>query len=443
MTADSRDGTVRRLDVKSLTRVEGEGRLRVRVADGRIQIAEFSIYEPPRFFEKLVCGREIHEVPDIVARICGICPVAYQLTACHALERALGIEVTPPIRMLRRLLGCGEWIQSHALHVHLLHAPDFLGCESGFTLAEQRPALVESGMRLKAIGSRLIEVLGGRAVHPINVAVGGFHRPPSAAAARALLPDLEWGLGRCLDLITEVSRFEFPAFTHEYHCVAVSHPSEYPLNEGRIVSSSGLDVDAGEFPEHVDERQVPWSTALHCVLMPAARPYLVGPLARLNLCHDRLPPAARAAAEGCSHPLPLMNPFMSIVARCVELAAAFEEAAAIVRSLPADAGPCRIGWSPRAGVGCHATEAPRGLLWHRYEIGADGLVKAAAIVPPTSQNQAQIEADLRSLLPPLLAADDAALTLACERLIRSYDPCISCATHFLRLVVDRLGNTNP
>jgi len=441
VTADSRDGAVRRLEVKSLTRVEGEGRLRVRVADGRIEIAEFSIYEPPRFFEKLVCGREIREVPDIVARICGICPVAYQLTACHALERALGIEVTPPIRMLRRLLGCGEWIQSHALHVHLLHAPDFLGCESGFTLAERRPALVESGMRLKAIGSRLIEVLGGRAVHPINVAVGGFHRPPSTAAARELLPDLEWGLGRCLDLIAEVSRFEFPAFTHEYHCVAVSHPSEYPLNEGRIVSSSGLDVDAGEFPEHVSERQVPWSTALHCVLMPAGRPYLVGPLARLNLCHDRLPPAARAAAEGCGHPLPLTNPFMSIVARCVELAAAFEEAAAIVRSLPADVGPCRIGWSPRAGVGCHATEAPRGLLWHRYEIGADGLVKAAAIVPPTSQNQAQIEADLRDLLPPLLAADDAALTLACERLIRSYDPCISCATHFLRLVVERAGNT--
>lgn len=441
MTADSRDGAVRRLEVKSLTRVEGEGRLRVRVADGRIEIAEFSIYEPPRFFEKLVCGREIREVPDIVARICGICPVAYQLTACHALERALGIEVTPPIRMLRRLLGCGEWIQSHALHVHLLHAPDFLGCESGFTLAERRPALVESGMRLKAIGSRLIEVLGGRAVHPINVAVGGFHRPPSTAAARELLPDLEWGLGRCLDLIAEVSRFEFPAFTHEYHCVAVSHPSEYPLNEGRIVSSSGLDVDAGEFPEHVSERQVPWSTALHCVLMPAGRPYLVGPLARLNLCHDRLPPAARAAAEGCGHPLPLTNPFMSIVARCVELAAAFEEAAAIVRSLPADVGPCRIGWSPRAGVGCHATEAPRGLLWHRYEIGADGLVKAAAIVPPTSQNQAEIEGDLRSLLPPLLAADDATLTQACERLIRSYDPCISCATHFLRLVVDRAGNT--
>jgi coenzyme F420-reducing hydrogenase alpha subunit len=440
---ESPGGSVRRLSVKALTRVEGEGALRVRVADGRIEIAEFSIYEPPRFFEKLVCGREISEVPDIVARICGICPVAYQLTACHALEQALGVGITPPIRMLRRLLGCGEWIQSHALHVHLLHAPDFFGCESGFTLAEQRPKLVEAGMRLKSIGSRLIAGLGGRAVHPINVTVGGFHRSPSAAAVRELLPDLEWGLRHCLDLVNEVSRFEFPVFARGYHCVAVAHPSEYPLNEGRIVSSSGLDIDAGEFLKHISERQVPWSTALQSVFLPDEQTYLVGPLARLNLCHDRLPPAARAAAEGCGHPLPLTNPFMSIVARCVELAAAFEEAAAIVRSLPAALGACRVAWTPRAGVGCHATEAPRGLLWHRYEIGADGLVKTAAIMPPTSQNQAQIEADLRDLLPPLLGADDATLTLACERLIRSYDPCISCATHFLRLVVDRLGDTNP
>ena len=434
---DSRGGTVRRLSVKSLTRVEGEGSLRVRVADGRIEIAEFSIYEPPRFFEKLVVGREIREVPDIVARICGICPVAYQLTACHALEQALAIEITPLIRMLRRLLGCGEWIQSHALHVHLLHAPDFFGCESGFTLAEQQPQLVEAGMRLKSIGSRLIDVLGGRAVHPINVTVGGFHRSPSAGAVRELLPDLEWGLGYCLDLVNEVSHFEFPVFTRGYQCVAVSHPAEYPLNEGRIVSSSRLDIDAGEFPEHVSERQVPWSTALQSVLLPDEQPYLVGPIARLNLCHDRLPSAARAAARSCGHSLPLTNPFMSIVARCLELAAAFEEAAAVVRRLPDDLGACRVAWTPRAGVGCHATEAPRGLLWHRYEIGEDGLVKAATIVPPTSQNQAQIEADLRSLLPPLLAADDATLTQACERLIRSYDPCISCATHFLRLDVDR------
>jgi coenzyme F420-reducing hydrogenase alpha subunit len=179
-------GGLRRFSVQALTRVEGEGSLRVRVRDGVVEIAEFSIYEPPRFFEKLLVGREVREVPDIVARICGICPVAYQMSACHALEQALGIETTPAIETLRRLLYCGEWLQSHALHVHLLHAPDFLGYESGFTMAADHRALVEGGLRLKALGNRIMEVLGGRAVHPINVTVGGFHRAPSAAAIRPL-----------------------------------------------------------------------------------------------------------------------------------------------------------------------------------------------------------------------------------------------------------------
>lgn len=430
-------GPVRRLSVKSLTRVEGEGSLRVRVADGRVDIAEFSIYEPPRFFERLIVGREIREVPDLVARICGICPVAYQLTACHALEKALGIEVTPAIRGIRRLLYCGEWLQSHALHVHLLHAPDFLGVESGFTLAERRPALVEAGMRLKAIGSRIMEVIGGRAVHPINVAVGGFHRAPSAVAIRGLVPDLEWAVGRCLELVAEVSRFKFPDAEQDFECVALRHDAEYPLNDGRVVSSSGLDIDAADYETHFAERQVPWSTALHSLLQPDGRPYLVGPIARLNLCHDRLPPLARRAAAACGLELPIRNSFRSIVARCIEMAAACEDALTIVRATRADISPCRIDSALQVGVGCHATEAPRGLLYHRYEIGEDGLIAGCKIVPPTAQNQACIERDLRALLPQALAADDATATQLCERLIRNYDPCISCATHFLRVRVDR------
>lgn len=429
-------GPVRRLSVKALTRVEGEGSLRVRVADGRVEIAEFSIYEPPRFFERLVVGREVRELPDLVARICGICPVAYQMSACHALEKALGIEITPEIRVIRRLLYCGEWLQSHALHVHLLHAPDFLGVESGFTLAEKRPALVEAGMRLKALGSRIMEVIGGRAVHPINVAVSGFHRTPSAAAIRELVPELEWALGRCLELVAEVSRFEFPEATQDFECVALRHDAEYPLNEGRIVSSSGLDIDASGYETHFVERQVPWSTALHSLMLPDGRPYLTGPIARLNLCHDRLPPLARRALDASGLALPIRNSFHSIVARCLEMAAACEEALAIARAARADICPCRIEFAPRAGVGCHATEAPRGLLYHRYEIGADALVAGCRIVSPTAQNQACIERDLRALLPTALAGDDATATQLCERLIRNYDPCISCATHFLRVTVE-------
>ena len=428
---------IRRLDVKSLTRVEGEGSLRVRVRGDEIEIAALDIYEPPRFFEKLVVGREIREVPDLVARICGICPVSYQMAACHALERALGVAVTPEIRALRRLLQCGEWIQSHALHVHLLHAPDFLGFESGFTMAAAHPRLVEDGLRLKAVGSRIMEVVGGRAVHPINVAVGGFHRAPSAAAIRGLVPDLEWALGRSLALVAETAAYDVPDFDRPAECVAVAHPAEYPMNEGRIASSAGLDIDAAEFETHFVERQVPHSTALHCRLEPGGRTYLVGPVARMTLHRDLLPDVARRAADAVGLERPVTNPHRSIVVRCVEIAAACADALAIARAAAADVAPCRVAWAPREAAGCHAVEAPRGLLWHRYSVGADGLVKAAAIVPPTSQNQARIEADLVAILPAALALDDAGATARCERLIRSYDPCISCATHFLRLDVDR------
>ena len=427
----------RRFNVKSLTRVEGEGSLRVRVVDGAIEIAEFSIYEPPRFFERLVRGREVREVPDIVARICGICPVAYQVTACEALEQALGITLTPGIRLLRRLLYCGEWIQSHALHVHLLHAPDFLGAESGFTLAVTHPDLVNRGLRLKSIGTRIMEVIGGRAVHPVNVTVGGFYRSPAVADIRGLVPDLEWGLAAALEMIAEVSRFDFPGTPHDYDCVSLRPATGYPIDEGRIISTGGLDIDMADYERHFAERQVPWSTALHSLTVPGEQPYLVGPLARVNLCHDRLPPLARRAAESCGLDFPLRLSAQSIVARVIEIAAAFEEAVAIAGDAVAEISPCRIDYEPRPGVGCHATEAPRGLLYHRYEIGADGLISHASIVPPTSQNQAQIESDLKAMLPAALALDDAAATHACERLIRDYDPCISCATHFLTLDIER------
>ena len=422
----------RKFTVKALTRVEGEGALRVKVEDGRVEIAEFNIYEPPRFFERLLRGRAIHEVPDIVARICGICPVAYQLTACGAVEKAVGIAVTPEIDLLRRLLCCGEWIQSHALHVHLLHAPDFLGYESGFTMAADHPRLLERGLRLKEIGGRIIEVIGGRAVHPVNVTVGGFYKAPSAAAIRGLMADLEWGLAAAIDLVGEVARFAFPGFERACELVSLVHDRGYPMIEGRIGSSCGLDIPVEAFSAHFEERQVPHSTALHSVRMPGATPYLTGPVARLVQCRERLPERARRALDTAWGERSFDDPFASIVARAVEIAAAFEEAIGIAGSAVADLARPRVECTPRAGEGCHATEAPRGLLYHKYRIGDDGLVAEATIIPPTSQNQAQIERDLAAMLPGVLSLDDAAATLACERLIRSYDPCISCATHFLR-----------
>lgn len=426
-------------EVKALSRVEGEGALYVRLADDQVEHVELNIYEPPRFFEGFLRGREVREVPDITARICGICPVAYQMSACHALEKAIGVAVTPEIRTLRRLLYCAEWIESHALHIYLLHAPDFLGYESGISLAVDNQEAVERGLRMKKIGNDLLEILGGRAIHPINVTIGGFYRAPDKRKLKALLPDLEWGLQASIDTLKLVETFDFPDWTETYECVSIQHPDEYPYNHGQIVSSGGLRIGMEDFEKHFQERHMPQSTALHCVMMPEEKNYLVGPLARMNLCYDQLPPLARRHADDGEIDWPSHNNFQSIVARAIELIAAYEEAIAIVKTYDAGPTPSRVECKLRPGRGCHATEAPRGLLYHRYEIGEDHLIAHSKIVPPTAQNQGQIEDDLRTYVPHVTHLDDQAATQRCEHLIRNYDPCISCATHFLTLTLDR-GN---
>ena len=424
-------------EVKTLSRVEGEGRLYVKLDGNRVEHVELNIYEPPRFFESFLVGREVREVPDITARICGICPVAYQMSSCHALEKALGIEVTPEIRALRRLLYCGEWIESHALHIHLLHAPDFLGYESGISMAAHHKGAVERGLRLKKIGNRLLEILGGRAIHPINVAIGGFYRAPRKSELRSLLPDLEWGLQAAIETLQFVAGFDFPDFEADYDSVSLKHDVEYPMNDGDVVTSTGLTICVERYEEHFQERHLPQSTALHSVLLPGERNYLVGPLARWNNCFDQLSPIAKRSAEACGMEWPSGNNFKSIVVRAIEMINAFEEAIDIVGDYHAEPVPSRLALEPRAGEGCHATEAPRGLLYHRYRIGEDGLIAEAKIVPPTSQNQGQIEDDLRRYVPQVAGLDDETATRKCEHLIRNYDPCISCATHFLNLTIDR------
>ncbi|MCA9159873.1 MAG: Ni/Fe hydrogenase subunit alpha [Planctomycetales bacterium] len=426
----------RTIEVGAITRVEGEGALRVKIENGVVQDVQLSIYEPPRFFEALLRGRPLEDVPDITARICGICPIAYQMTAVHALEQALGVRITSDIRRLRRLLYCGEWIESHGVHMHLLHIPDFFGCASSIELAKRYPDEVNRGLRLKKIGNRLLEVTGGRAVHPINVAVGGFYRAPRRSELQSLRDDFLWGLDASIDVTKWVARFDFPDFVRDYEMVALRHPDEYPMNEGRLVSTAGLDIPSQEFEAHFDERQVPHSTALQAVRLPTETNYFVGPLARVNLNRQLLYPAARQLSDDVGIAWPCMNPYQSIVARGLEVVHAFEEALSIIDDYQGCA-PAKIAYEPQAGEGAWATEAPRGMIYHRYRTTSEGLIEFAKIVPPTSQNQRQIEVDLRTYLPSVLELPDAELGMACERLIRSYDPCISCATHFLKLEIDR------
>jgi coenzyme F420-reducing hydrogenase alpha subunit len=425
----------RTIKVDYLSRVEGEGALAVKLSGEKVVDVQLKIFEPPRLFEAFVCGRHFSELPDLVARICGICPIAYQMSAVHAIERALGIAVDPAVRLLRRLFYCGEWIESHTLHIYMLHAPDFLGYADAIRMARDHRELVEQGLRIKKIGNRIVSLLGGREIHPVSAAVGGFYRVPSRQELRALADDLEWGLDASVKTARFVSALEFPDFEQDYEFVALSHPNEYPFNEGRVESSKGIHIDVDLYDQHFSEYHVEHSNALQSVIRGRGA-YLVGPLARFALNFDRLPPIARQVARECRLSVPCNNPFQSIVVRAIELVFAFAEASRIVKAYQPPDQP-RVPVPDRAGTGCAATEAPRGLLYHHYEIDEGGLVKSARIVPPTSQNQKRIEEDLWNFVPRLLHRPEPEITWKCEQAIRNYDPCISCATHFLKLHLER------
>lgn len=422
------------IEVPILTRVEGEGGVTVRLKGNAVEDVQLRIYEPPRLFESLLVGRPLEDAPDITARICGICPVAYQMTSVHALEAALSVSITPEIRRLRRLLYCGEWIESHSLHMHLLHAPDFFGAASGIELARQHPQELQRGLQLKKFGNRLLEALGGRAIHPINVAVGGFYRLPRREELAGLIPEFEWGLEAAIAATRWVAKFPFPEFTQPYEFVSLSHPDEYPLNEGEIASSDGLRVPVAEFDAHFVEEQAPHSTALQALKRNLRTPYFVGPLARVNLNRDRLSESARRLADEIKFEPMCRNPYRGIVARGLEVVHVYEEALEILRDYH-PTGPSRIAYQPCIRTGCAATEAPRGILFHEYRIDDSGRITSSRIIPPTSQNQRRIETDLHARLTQQLQVQTPRdqMALECERLVRSYDPCISCSTHFLQV----------
>jgi coenzyme F420-reducing hydrogenase alpha subunit len=423
------------IKVGQLARVEGEGALKVTIRDGAVQTAQLNIFEPPRFFEALLRGRQFSEAPDITARICGICPIAYQMSAVHAIEDALGIELDRPLRALRRLIYCGEWIESHGLHVYMLHAPDFLGYQSAIELARDQADIVKRGLGLKKAGNDIVALIGGREIHPVNVKVGGFYRAPTRRELQTLIDPLERARDAAIETVRWVAGFDFPACERDYEFVALRHPDEYPFSEGQIVSNRGLDISARDYPDHFEELHLPHSNALHSRLKARGH-YFVGPMARYSLNFDQLPPVAQAEAKEAGLAPVCTNPYQSIIVRSVEMVFACDEALRIIGDYDAPDRPA-IPVVPRAGVGHGATEAPRGLLYHRYRLAADGAIEDAVIIPPTSQNQPTIEEDLREFIGAWLDLPEDALRWRCEQTVRNYDPCISCATHFLKLELDR------
>jgi sulfhydrogenase subunit alpha len=429
----SRNSKTIRVDY--LARVEGEGALYVKIKENKVIDVKLKIFEPPRFFEAFLRGRSFTEAPDITARICGICPIAYQMSSCHAMEDACGVKVDGQLRALRRLIYCGEWIESHVLHVAMLHAPDFLGYESAIHMAKDHPDLVQKALKLKKIGNELVTFLGGREIHPINVRVGGFYKVPTKSELQRLAEDLKWARDAAYDLVRWTGTLEFSDFEQDYEFVALRHPDEYPFNEGRLVSTKGLDIAIREYEEHFVEEHVEHSNALHSVIKGRGN-YFVGPLARYNINFDKLPRSVQKAAKDAGLGPVCKNPFKSIIVRSIETLYACEEALRIISEYEMPERPY-VEVQPRAGVGCGCTEAPRGILYHRYRIDDTGTILDAKIVPPTSQNQKTIESDLWHFVPKNINLSKEQLTWKCEQAIRNYDPCISCATHFLKVEIER------
>lgn len=425
------------IKVDYLARVEGEGGLYLKIKDREVLDAKLQIFEPPRFFEAFLRGRKFTEAPDITARICGICPIAYMSAASSAMEQICGVHIdSGPLRDLRRLIYCGEWIESHILHTTMLHAPDFLGYQDVIQMGKDHPDVVKNALKLKKIGNDLMVLIGGREIHPVNLKVGGFYSVPTKKDLRSKLDDLKWGLDTTIAVTKLLASFDFPDFERDYEFVALNHPDEYAIWDGRLHSNKGLDIDIADFYECIQEEHVAHSTSLHSVLKERGA-YHVGPLARYTLNYHQLTPVARATAKEVGLGSSCYNPFKSIIVRGIETVLAFEESIRLIEGYEMPDAPS-VPVEPRAGVGHGCSEAPRGICYHKYEIDEQGIILDAHIAPPTAQNQRTIEEDLYAFVPTHAHLDDEALTWRCEQAIRNYDPCISCSCHFLKLDIERV-----
>lgn len=428
--------STRTFKFEALSRVEGEGSVTLKTRDGNLAEVNLRIFEPPRFFEAFLVGRSHDEVPDITSRICGICPIAYQTSSATAFESLFGITLDPMVRELRRLIYAGEWIESHALHIHMLHAPDFLGYDDAVKMAADEPEAVKRGLRIKKVGNAIMTLVGGREIHPINIRVGGFYAAPTKQALLTLRDSIKAALDDAILSARWVSDFEFPDFNPQTEYVSMRHGTEYPIFEGRLVSTDGLDIALSEFGNNFQEHQEPHAHALHCLRIGVG-PYQVGPLARYNLNRELLSPLAREMADELKLGSLVTNPFKSIIVRAVETIYALEESLRIIDGYDQPSKPC-AEYKPVAGVAHGCSEAPRGMCYHRYEVDREGMIAKAQIVPPTSQNQARIELDLREWIPAILHLPEEKLRWKVEQAVRNYDPCISCATHFLRLKIEEI-----
>ena len=419
--------TQKTITVNYIARVEGRGALDVTISpSNEIKDVKLRIYEPPRFFEAFMIVRRCDEIMELASRICGICPVAHQITALRAIENALDITPSDQTKDLRKLMAISAHIQSNVLSMYFLSLPDLMGYESTLAMAKDHGTVIKRGLRLKQLGNDITDIIGGRAVHPVTAVIGGFTSLPTKQqlhTIRKRLVDAKKDAQETVDLFTKIKK---PLFERKCEHIALSTPEQYAINEGRLRSTEGLNIHETEYRDYISEKQVSYSTALHSHVKTRDT-FMVGPLPRLNINLPQMSPDAKDAAKRSGIKIPSYNPFNSHLARAIELVHDIDESIEIIDRLPLKRE--RRDYQCKAGFGAAITEAPRGSLYHSYLLDNNGIIKKADLVPPTAHNARNIEKDIYNLVNENSDLSTEELTLKCEMLIRAYDPCISCSTH--------------
>jgi coenzyme F420-reducing hydrogenase alpha subunit len=415
--------------VDHLARVEGEASFWIKAEEAKVREVILNVYEPMRFFEAFLAGKRWDEVHELASRICGICYT--QITALRAIENSLGVEVSEQTSKLRDLLTIGGIIQSHVLHLYFLAIPDCLGYESAIAMANNYPEVVKRGLKLKQLANQLQTLIGGRAVHPVTTRVGGFTSLPDESDLKELSSRLKEAKEDALETVRIFKKLKIPDFERKCEHVALRSKKGYPLNLGKLSSTEGLSCEESEYRKYIEEKQVPPSHAKYSTLR-GRNSFLVGPLARMNLNFDRVCEDSKGVAKEIGIKFPNFNPFVNNIARAIEVVQYLADAINLIESTKIRKEKQET-IKVKPSRGCAITEAPRGILYHYYELDRKGLVSKADIVTPTAHNVLNIEKDLAAFSPSLLDLPQAKAQFECEKLIRAYDPCFSCSVHLIRV----------
>ncbi|MBS7641956.1 MAG: Ni/Fe hydrogenase subunit alpha [Candidatus Bathyarchaeia archaeon] len=424
------------IDIPYISRVEGKGSLEIRISGGTIEDLKFKIHEAPRFFEAFLIGRMYYEIHEIVSRICGVCPVTHQITALKSIEKILGLELPEHIHHLRELMAIGGILSSHALHLFAMALPDYTGHPDIIAMARDYPDVIKTGFKIKEVGDNLVEIIGGRSVHPVSTIVGGFTSIPTHERLRRFKDKLIEAKNLALKYSSFIVNLDYPTFERRSEHIAFYDSEDYPINSGVVKSTEGLEITEDEYRRWIYEVEVGYSNAKHSYVRNRGS-FMVGPLPRVNINYRSLSDDARDILSSSPFKFPCFNPFASNIARLAEIVTLIDKALRIIDEKKLE-GVSHVKLEPRAGESSSITEAPRGINFHSYRLNDDGVVTYASIAPPTCQNAANIEADLRVYLKEYLDRSDEEIVRKSEMLIRAYDPCISCATHFLEVRVSRV-----